>query len=858
MFLFSLALTLAPAARYHTWNTPLNWFHWSGFAAWFTGFFWVHREMDRNHADADPYLLPAAAILSGWGLLTIWRLDTSLGARQTLWLVLCIVLLRFALRFPNLLERLRNYKYIWLTIGLVITAATFVLGTYPGGEGPRLWLGCCGMYFQPSEPLKLLLIVYLAAYLADRLPVAFSLTNLLAPTLILIGTATGLLLAQRDLGTASLIIAIYTFTLFLASGRRRMLLLSASALAAAAFGGYYLFSVVQIRFSAWVNPWADPSGNSFQIIQSLIAFAAGGIFGRGPGLGSPGVVPIAHSDFIFAAIAEENGFLGVAGILGIYMLLIGRGLKIALVSPVRYRRYLAAGISTYFAVQTILIAGGTIRLMPLTGATLPFVSYGGSSLLTVMTALLILIMTSSQSEEEPAPLLRPNAFRWVAWLVTAGMIAMGLVAGWWMIARQNALLERADNPRRYINDRFVARGNLLDRDNQILVESTGEVGDIKREYKFPSLSVVTGYNSPLLGQSGLEAGLDDYLRGKKGAPSSMVWWNELVYGQTPPGLDVRLSIDRNFQILADGLLTDHAGAAILINARTGEILAMSSQPGFDANQLANGYDTARISAAWEQLVNDPKAPLFNRVTQGQYQPGPTLGPFLMTEAIDRVALPELPITLTYFSPSGTPLDCARSLDQTDLDWGKVIRAGCPQPLVDLSKQFLPAQLDDLFNRLGFYRAPVLPIPTAPEISPSASVERADLAAVGIENLTISPLQIALAASALSAGGKIPQPILAVAVLTPNQGWVILPTGQSEQVFSVVSASTAANALAEPGEFFWQTLSITDLQSRSLSWYVAGTLPRWQGTPLAVAVVLEENNPDLAEMIGQSLLRAALK
>ena len=228
LFFFCLAYTFAPAVRLHAWY-PLNWMHWLAFIAWLAGFQLLNLEMERFLPEADPYLLPIVSLLVGWGLLTIWRLDTTLGERQTIWMAIGVLLIRAGMHRPRFLDWLRNYKYIWLTSVLVITALTFFWGTYPGGDGPHLWLGCCGVYFQPSEPLKLLLVIYLAAYLADRLPSSFSLYGLLAPTLILVGTAMGLILAQRDLGTAILLIAIYTLMLYLASGRRRMLLLILAA-----------------------------------------------------------------------------------------------------------------------------------------------------------------------------------------------------------------------------------------------------------------------------------------------------------------------------------------------------------------------------------------------------------------------------------------------------------------------------------------------------------------------------------------------------------------------------------------------------------------------------------------------------
>jgi cell division protein FtsW (lipid II flippase) len=185
----------------------------------------------------DPYLLPLAALLTGWGTLTIWRLDFTFGLRQTAWLAVVIGIFTIGLRLPSSLAPLRHYKYIWLSAGLGLTALTLFLGTNPMGAGPRLWLGCCGVYFQPSEPLKLLMVVYLAAYLADRQPYmslagirgnkSAPLLPLLAPTLVMIGLAILLLFAQRDLGTASIFLILYAVVVYVASGNARILALGA-------------------------------------------------------------------------------------------------------------------------------------------------------------------------------------------------------------------------------------------------------------------------------------------------------------------------------------------------------------------------------------------------------------------------------------------------------------------------------------------------------------------------------------------------------------------------------------------------------------------------------------------------------
>ena len=220
--------------------------------------FLTHQRIARYAPDADPYLFPATALLTGWGILTIWRLDAGFGLRQAMWLVFCTGVFLVGVRLPRNLDILRRYKYIFLTSGLLLTALTLIFGTNPGGIGPRLWLGCCGFYLQPSEPLKLLLIVYLAAYFADRLPIRTHLFPLLLPTLFLTGLALAILLIQRDLGTASIFIFLYASLVYMASGKRRLLLGSLGLLLLAGLVGYFFVDIIRYRLVAWLDPWVRP------------------------------------------------------------------------------------------------------------------------------------------------------------------------------------------------------------------------------------------------------------------------------------------------------------------------------------------------------------------------------------------------------------------------------------------------------------------------------------------------------------------------------------------------------------------------------------------------------------------------
>ena len=785
LVLFAVILSLSPSVRERSWNVEYRWQHWAGLLAWVVVFTFAHRATKRYLPERDPYLLPIAALLTGWGLLTIWRLTPEFGLRQTIWMMVTVGLLAFGLRFPLNLEIVRRYKYILLTGGLILTSLTLIFGSNPAGTGPRLWLGCCGVYLQPSEPLKLLLVGYLAAYLADRLPARDRLIPLLFPTLLVTGLALLLLLVQRDLGTASIFILLYATIVYIAIGRKRVLLISAAMLLLAGLVGYFFIGLIQLRIDAWLNPWLDPSGRAYQVVQSLLAIANGGIAGRGPGLGSPTLVPISHSDFIFTAITEETGLVGIVGLLALLALLISRGLRIALLAPDRFRRLLATGITAYFSIQSLLIIGGNLRVLPLTGVTLPFVSYGGSSLLTSFAALLILLLISNKIDEEPASLLRPVPYYVVSGIIGIGVIAMSLGTGWWTLVRGPDILNRTDNARRAISDRYVRRGSLLDRKDKPIDETEGETGDLTRVYLYPELAPVVGYTHPIFGQAGLEASLDSYLRGLQGNPASLIWWDRLLYGTPPPGLDIRLSIDLSLQAEADRLLGDHKGAIVLLNAKTGEILVMASHPGYDPNLL---------DEQGAALASEKDAPLLNRATQGHYPPESALTPFA-------------------------------------------------QALFGESTSVGNDERDQLYKALGFYSEPQI---------------RLQVAAAGnsVEGLRISPLQMALAAAAISNNGIRPPARIALAANTLQQGWVFLPAlGDSAEALPGPFARETAKSLAGENPYW----SFTGIDKKTpITWYLAGTPPDWSGTPLALVVAVEKDNSISANTIGQSLFNQAFQ
>lgn len=840
---YSLAITLAPAARMHSWQVTYRWEQWIGYAAWLVCTAVAWRSLNKTLADRDPFIFPLIMLMTGWGLLEVWRLSPSFGLRQTIWLAVCLGVLLLLSARPAVLELVRRYKYICLVSGLALTALTFFIGTYPGGSGPHLWLQFFGLYLQPSEPLKLLLIVYLAAYLADiRMQRQLTFLQWLMPALVILGTSLLILLAQRDLGTATIFILIFTFIVYLATGRRRVILISLFLVAAAGLFGYQLYDVIRIRIDAWINPWLDPSGRSYQIVQSIIAVATGGVFGRGPGLGSPGIIPVAQSDFIFSAIAEETGLIGIIGLLSVIALLFSRGLNTALHAADIYRRNLAAGISIYFAIQSIFIIGGNLRLLPLSGVTLPFVSYGGSSLLTGFLATWILLLISHQSSRQVINTLNVKPFILTGAMILMGMVAASIVSGWWSVIRSDDLSNRVDNPRRSIAERYVQRGSLVDRSGKPISESVGTSGNFQRKYFLPGLAATTGYSHPVYGLSGLEQAYDNYLRGLQGNPSMQVWSSQMLYGQPPEGLDIRLSIETETQNLTDQALKGKKGAAILMNASTGEILAISSQPGFDPNTLDEN---------WLSWTTRQDSPLVNRVTQGVYPVGTAIGPFVLASQSGTIPLNTTPdrINLDGFG-------CALTLDEKIVPtWGEALKAGCPGALFDLMDHLTVNRLEDIYNAAGFFSLPEIPLAQAPTSSFHA-LDRKDTI-LGNNSATATPLQMVLAAASITAKGLRPSPRIAMAVDTPAQGWVILPAGQKTQSFTSDGIQMALSQYADDDSPLWHTTASVPTSEGQIHWFVAGTTQQWQGTPLALTLVIEGNTAETTTELGINLLNSVM-
>lgn len=371
----------------------------------------------------DQLLLPLTALLAAIGLVMTRRLEPDLIARygavysgialkQVVWVLGGTVVLAGVSFVPWRLRWLKHYRYSWLLLGLLLVVLTALFGVERNGA--RLWLDLGAFQFQPVELLKILLVVYLATYLDERrnlIGTHYYLGGLrlpplpyLLPLLIMWGLTIGLIIVQKDLGAALLFLAIFLAMLYLVSGRSSYVVSGLVAFALGAAGIYALaahtplFSHVQARVDAWRDPWADPRGYGYQMVQALYALASGGWAGTGLGLGDPTTVPESHTDFVFTAIGEELGLVGTLGLLVCYTLFALRGYQIAQRTRDGFQQLLAAGLTTAISVQALIITAGTTNLIPLTGITLPFVSYGGSSTLVNFAMVGILLRISAPNK----------------------------------------------------------------------------------------------------------------------------------------------------------------------------------------------------------------------------------------------------------------------------------------------------------------------------------------------------------------------------------------------------------------------------------------------------------------------------
>lgn len=695
-------------------------------------FLLAHLVARRFARGADPVLLPLTALLSGIGLAFLTRLDPQLASAQVLWLLGGVAVMVLTLVVVPSLERLARYKYTIAVVGTILLIAPAVIGREVNGA--RLWLRLGPLSFQPAELAKIMLVLFFAAYLAENREVLSVSTRRVAgiwlpplkhlgPLVAMWALSLVVLVAEKDLGSSLLFFGLFLFMLYAATGRFSYVLVGVGLFGAGAFGAWTMFTHVQTRITTWIDPFADVTGRGYQLAQSLFALGAGGMAGVGVGRGYPGRIPFVETDFIFTAVAEEIGLLGGAALIIAYLVFCMRGLS----TSVRARSDMAAltslGLVAVFGLQTFVIVGGVTRLIPLTGITLPFVSYGGSSVVANFILLALLMRTGDPPAvaEAPAEALTGELGR-VALASRVGHVAWSLVVlfgaliinlTYVQVFAAPALAANPANTRGLEAQLKHPRGAIVTSDGVLLARSVPDGALYRREYPEGAFaSHVVGYFDAQYGRAGVEAAANDALAGQQ-AFSTLRDMVESAAGIPVPGNDVVLTIDSRVQRAAEDALSGYKGAVVVVDPRDGRVLAMASSP---------DYDPGDVESSWTGLTSAAGAPLVDRSAGALYPPGSTFKVVTLTGALAKgVATPQT----TYAGPASMKIGGAPVTNYGGSSYGQVtltkalassINTVFGQLAVDLGS----ANLVETAQGFGFGEEPPTETPAKASLMPDPS------------------------------------------------------------------------------------------------------------------------------------------
>ncbi|MDY3292525.1 MAG: FtsW/RodA/SpoVE family cell cycle protein [Parolsenella sp.] len=628
---------------------------------------------------ADPAILPLVFILSGIGITFVTRLAPEDAMGQVVWLFVSVVaMVATLILIPNL-DRLADYKFTLGLTGVALLLMPAIFGTEIYGS--KLWIRIGGFSFQPGEIAKILIVLFLAAYLSENRellsasshkvgPFTLPRLRMLTPMLVMWGMCLVVVVFERDLGSAVLFFTLFVVMLYVATGRIGYVLVSLALLAIGGALSYKFFSHVRVRFQIWLDPFADPSGSGLQIVQSIYSLADGGLVGSGIGKGMPTLIPVVKSDFIFSAVAEEMGLLGGAAVLLLFMLLAVRGLTTAARAKSDMSAFTAVGLTTALSFQAFLIVGGVTKLLPLTGVTLPFMSQGGSSLLSSFIVIGLLLRAGDEgtgrmalpsgdgTSASPSPLLAPGSTggapvvqgkhaRAHFGLGTSeggvlGRVALGnrltllvtfftllfaaLIANltYIQVIKASYYQQLPNNNHTIARSAYVQRGAILTSDGVTLAESLKQAdGTYVRTYPQGSLAAHTvGYVSTQYGATGVEASMNDSLTGHADYSN---WQNALysLAGVNQPGNSVVLTINSQIQQAAEEALEGHVGSIVVLDPTTGAVLAKASSPTFSYNNISTILSTG-----------DSSGELVDRSCASLYTPGSTFKVVTLAAAID--------------------------------------------------------------------------------------------------------------------------------------------------------------------------------------------------------------------------------
>lgn len=862
---------------------------------------------------ADPVILPVTFVLSGIGIAFVTRLKPELAVNQVLWLFISIAAMIAVLVVVRNLDELASYKYTLGTVGIILLVIPMVFGTEHGGS--RLWLSIGPFSFQPGELAKVLIILFLSAYLSENRellsastksigPLALPKPRMLLPLLAMWGVSLLVVVFERDLGSAVLFFTFLVVMIYVATGRVSYVIFACLLLLVGAVFCYSAFSHVQNRINIWMDPFGNPDGG-YQLIQSLYSLADGDMVGAGIGKGMPTLIPVVESDFLFSAIGEEMGLLGGSAILILYVIFAVRGLATAARAKSDMSAFTAVGLTTAITFQAFLIVGGTTRLLPLTGVTLPFMSQGGSSLLAsfIIVGLLLragdegtgrgTMMTSLSSPNEMP--VSPNTSeikvanvahggnvrghfgldtpesgvlgrvalgkRLTALITVFSVLFFALITNLTFIQTigASALQQMPNNNHTIARSAFVQRGAISTSDGQTLAESVrNDDGTYERVYPNGNVAAHTvGYISTRFGATGIESSMNDALRGSANYSNWHSALNSLA-GVPTAGSSVVLTLNYQMQRAAEEALDGYQGAIVVLDTKTGAVLAKASNPSYDPTDIGDVIQNSAEGAS----------PLVDRTTQ-LYTPGSTFKLVTLAAALDTNTAS---LDSEYEAPASMDIGGQDVSNDHNVDYGTISLEQAFAYSANTAFGQLGVELgsNDLVryaNGFGYGKALGLDFTCTPSLMPKPSEmtkwETAWAACgqpVGEHESPAGPqttvMQNAVAAATVANKGVVMNPYVVDHVLSP-EGTTVFSTEPSslgkamssetaervgEAMLEVVSSGTGTGAFVD-GYLVAGKTGTAQVGSSSANSLFCGFAP-YDDPSLAISVCIEGNGEDV--------------
>ncbi len=857
---------------------------------------------------ADPAILPIVFVLAGVGITFVTRLEPSAATRQVVWLFVSIAAMVGVLAAVRSLEKLARYKYSFGVVGVALLVLPMIVGTEHYGS--KLWIEIPNVVsFQPGEIAKILVVVFLASFLSENrellsvsvrrvMGIRIPRLRMLLPLLAIWLVSLAIVVWERDLGSAVLFFAIFLIMLYAATGRWFYTIVAVLLLGVGGVAAYHFFAHVRTRVDVWLSPFADPQGQGYQIVQSLYSLADGGLFGQGIGRGMCDVIPVVSSDFIFSAIGEEMGLLGGSAVLLLFMLFAVRGLLTAARAKSDLAAFMAVGLTASVSLQAFVIVGGVTCLIPMTGVTLPFMSQGGSSLLSSFIAVALLLRcgdegTGTQVEMEGSGVSARNALgahletpesgvlgrralsRRLTVLTVFFTALFAVLIGnlaYIQVVRASEIQNMGTNGHTIARRAYVQRGSILTSDGVTLAESVRQAdGTYVRSYPQGTLASHTvGYLSTQYGSTGIESAYDEVLTGKESYAS---WHDALnsIAGVSQMGSDVVLTINSRIQAAAEQALEGHVGAIVVLDPSTGAVLAKASSPTYSNDDL----DTLLAQGG-------ENAPLFDRTTQALYAPGSTFKVVTLAAALDTGVAT---LDSVYSAPADIEIGGGSLTNYNGEDFGDIdLRTALAyssntafgQLAVQVGAQALVAQA----RAFGYGSSLGLDFSTVASLMPDPAEmtewETAWAGAgqpVGQHTSPAGPqstvMQNAVVAAAIANGGLAMQPYVVKGITDSNGSYVSTTDPQAlgqactaataqavgSAMLTTVSEGTGTAASIAGVNVAGKTGTAETSSSEPDAWFI-GYAP-YEAPVAAIAVVIEDDGEHTATSVAGSVLQVAI-